>query len=486
MSNFMGLDGFFWFTGVVEDRNDPDQIGRVRVRCLGVHTEDQSSIPTSDLPWAHVMHPVTDPSMHGMGSSPTFLVEGSWVVGFFRDGKSAQQPVVMGTLPGVPLEHANFREGFNDPRHKESSQLNDAGKKQYAYNPATKLEYGPYPLGSPQDTAVDPPVPFTRDSGHTFGETDTNRLARGSVSETHKALIKRRKIKRTKVPIATKPFIPSVENLSVNGTSAAETRGTWDELDPKGLTSTASPYTSAKYPLNHVTESESGHIHEIDDTPAGERLMTQHRSGTFEEIHPDGSKVVKVVGDNYEIIAGHSNVLITGAVNLTVEGNVRELIKGDYVLEVEGDYTQKIHKNHRVKVGAGSSGGNREEEIRGSHSYNINQNIQGRVGGHRRITVEQEDILNVNDFQDTSVVNNIFTTSLSGQIDTTAYTNMTVSTITGDMSLRSGLKTNIKSATNMTIKTEAALISNSTSTWTHTSGGDITITGGPNIKLNPS
>ena len=105
--------------------------------------------------------------------------------------------------------------------------------------------------------------------------------------------------------------------------------------------------------------------------------MTQHRSGTFEEIHPDGSKVVKVVGDNYEIIAGQSNVLITGAVNLTVEGTVRELIKGDYVLEVEGDYTQKIHKNHRVKVGAGSSGGNREEEIRGSHSYNINQNIQG-------------------------------------------------------------------------------------------------------------
>ena len=424
MSNFMGLDGFVWFTGVVEDRNDPDQIGRVRVRCLGIHTEDQNSISTSDLPWAHVMHPVTDPSMHGMGSSPTFLVEGSWVVGFFRDGKAAQHPVVMGTLPGIPLEHANYRQGFNDPRHKESIQLNDAGTKQYAYNPATKLEYGPYPLGSPQDTASNPTVPFTRDSGHTYGETDTNRLARGSVSETHNALVLRRKIKRTKVPIATKPYIPTVENLSVNGSSEAETRGTWDELDPKGLTSTASPYTSAKYPLNHVTESESGHIHEIDDTPAGERLMTQHRSGTFEEIHPDGSKVVKVVGDNYEIIAGQSNVLITGAVNLTVEGNVRELIKGDYVLEVEGDYTQKIHKNHRVKVGAGSSGGNREEEIRGSHSYNVNDNVKGRVGGHRHTTIEQEDILNINDYQDTSVVKNIFTTSLSGQIDISAYTNM--------------------------------------------------------------
>ena len=54
-SNFMGLDGFVWFTGVVEDRNDPAKLGRVRVRCLGFHTEDKNDIPTADLPWAHVM-----------------------------------------------------------------------------------------------------------------------------------------------------------------------------------------------------------------------------------------------------------------------------------------------------------------------------------------------------------------------------------------------------------------------------------------------
>ena len=28
------------FVGVVEDRNDPLQIGRVIVRCFGIHTED--------------------------------------------------------------------------------------------------------------------------------------------------------------------------------------------------------------------------------------------------------------------------------------------------------------------------------------------------------------------------------------------------------------------------------------------------------------
>ena len=33
--NFMGKDGFQWFVGVVEDRQDPQKLGRVRVRCLG-------------------------------------------------------------------------------------------------------------------------------------------------------------------------------------------------------------------------------------------------------------------------------------------------------------------------------------------------------------------------------------------------------------------------------------------------------------------
>ena len=47
------------------------------------------------------MHPVTDPSMQGMGNTPSFLVEGTWVVGFFRDAEEKQQPIIMGTLPNI-------------------------------------------------------------------------------------------------------------------------------------------------------------------------------------------------------------------------------------------------------------------------------------------------------------------------------------------------------------------------------------------------
>ena len=41
-NNFLGFNGFIWFNGVVEDRNDPQKLGRVRVRCVGIHTQDKA------------------------------------------------------------------------------------------------------------------------------------------------------------------------------------------------------------------------------------------------------------------------------------------------------------------------------------------------------------------------------------------------------------------------------------------------------------
>ena len=448
-SHFMGQDGFVWFVGVVEDRIDPSALGRVRVRCLGYHTASVIDLPTTDLPWAHVMHPVTDPSMHGMGNTPSFLVEGSYVVGFFRDVEK-QQLVIMGTLPGIPEEEANPKLGFNDPRGKKAKQ--DA----YKGDPV----YGPYPVDGED---------YTMSSGHEVGEPDTNRLAQGETSETHTSLINRRTNRLSgdfAIPIATQPFLKSVSDEAIQ-----ETRGTFEEPQPKGISSTAEPYTSGQYPYNHVFESESGHIREIDDSPGAERLFTQHKSGTFEEIHPDGTKVVKIIGDNYEIIAGSSNVYISGNVNITTEGTVREYIKGDYHLEVEGNYTQKIHKNLRTRVGASGSG-NLEEEIMGNHAFNINGYVKGNVGPLDGSAAPGEGDVDINIVgNETHIVGNNLT--LHAQANTlfstgnnmllTATSNMNLLTTSGIMSIKSGKdpdtliggQMDIRSEASMTIKTEA-------------------------------
>ena len=43
MAKFTGLLSNF-YTGVVEDRQDPLEVGRVRVRIYGLHTDDLSLI----------------------------------------------------------------------------------------------------------------------------------------------------------------------------------------------------------------------------------------------------------------------------------------------------------------------------------------------------------------------------------------------------------------------------------------------------------
>ena len=69
---FLGHNGFLWFTGVVEDRNDPNKAGRVRVRALGHHTSNTTILPTADLPWAHCMLPSTSAGISGLGQSAKY------------------------------------------------------------------------------------------------------------------------------------------------------------------------------------------------------------------------------------------------------------------------------------------------------------------------------------------------------------------------------------------------------------------------------
>jgi hypothetical protein len=80
---------------------------------------------------------------------------------------------------------------------------------------------------------------------------------------------------------------------------------TWSEPSPASL-------YGAKYPYNHVHQSESGHLIEVDDTPGKERLHRYHRTGTYEEIGALGQRVVKVVNENFHMGLNNDYTAITG------------------------------------------------------------------------------------------------------------------------------------------------------------------------------
>ena len=286
---FQGQDGFIWFTGVVEDRNDPTKLGRVRVRCVGYHTADKTKIPTEDLPWAWVMQTIHTPSMNGMGHTPGFMVEGTWVIGFFRDPQTLQEPIIMGTIPGVPEELGDPNTGFHDPNRRDS----DESKPGY-------------------NTSVYPRV---------TGEPDTNRLSRNEKEFPHAILAD----KRTKQE--------EYQNIP-NRNPFAEPSYAYE----------------AEYPFNHVWESESGHIKEFDDTSDKERIHEYHRTGTYYEVDGGGNRTVKVVGDGYHIIAGSDNLYVGGNCNITVGGNCNMYVKKDWNIQVDGDMNLLVQGNKREEV----------------------------------------------------------------------------------------------------------------------------------------
>ena len=347
-NNFLGKNNFIWFNGVVEDRQDPQKLGRLRVRCVGIHTDNKDDLPTADLPWSQLIHPITSSGISGLGHSPGFIVEGTWVFGYFRDGYAMQEPMVIGTLPGKPVELANTAAGFYDPNGVYTKYKN---------------------------------------------EVDTNRLATNDSNNPHLGLELRKLTRKTGVPTADFDAVPVEEHIST--AIEASDSDTWNQPEI--------PY-AAVYPFNHVFESESGHVMEIDDTKDNERLFTSHRTGTSQEIDKDGNQVNIIKGDHYNIVSGKRQAVIEGNLDITIGGRHKIYInkdgqtnnhydiqvgpnasvniqvdKGDMnvVLKdgklntnVAGDYNMKIGGNMNLDVR-----GNKTETVSGSKTSNTTGNV---------------------------------------------------------------------------------------------------------------
>ena len=286
-SYFLGKDGFHWFIGVCEDRDDPETLGRVRCRVFGYHTDDLTKLPTQDLPWASVVLPPNAKP----GEIPN-ITPGQWVFGFWRDPDYHQEPIILGILPGRPAETPNPNKGFNDPN---SPNAPTSQSTQYRDAP----DFGPYPLRT--------------------DEPDTNRLISNDATRVH-------------------PLVESVRAAEVAEVGIVPTSTGNDFTEPE------SPY-APRYPYNHVYESESGHVIEIDDTPKEERIHERHTSGTYYEIDAGGNKTTKVVGDKFDVTIGSNHVYVKGDVNLTIDSNCNTLIKGNYNLHVEENMVVRVEGN---------------------------------------------------------------------------------------------------------------------------------------------
>lgn len=329
MNSILGDNGFIWWIGVVEDRQDPIKLGRCKVRMFGRHSDKLSDLPTADLPWASPLLPVNNTSVYT-------VKEGDTVVGFFMDGENAKVPVIMGILPNIPVTATyGNQDGFHDQR---TDLLNNAPRK-----PSSK-EYKTDGSGiviSEDATAKTNPL--------ITDEPVTSRIARNDAESIEATFIKERK-----------------DNIV---TGVKTVTGSWDE--PK------TPYDTV-YPYNRVMETESGHILEFDDTFGKERIHLAHRNGSFQEWFPDGDKVEKITKKNYQIVMSDDHLYVMGKCNITVQGDAELYVMKNAFAKIDGNVV-------------GNVGGNVDLNIKGNFNADIGGTCDITSGGNMKLVAPRID-----------------------------------------------------------------------------------------------
>lgn len=316
-TNVPGLDGFVWWTGIVEGRNDPEKLSRIQVRMFVHHTDDKKLIPSQDLLWAIPVFP------SNVSNNTYGVKEGDAVFGFYIDGKDAQQPYIFGRFPDKPAKMYPASKGFSDPA----------------------LDIGGRPVEVASRTMVDSEGLRYTDSGpkrypNPLNEQTTSRLARNQNID--------------KTPL---PFIKSNIKKGIELPAGL----VWDEV---------SPDYEAKYPYNDSKQSESGHFIDVDDTQKKERINLMHRTGTMQEMRHTGtihrkdlkhavrlvhgSDLTNIRGNSYHTTERWTRIKSKGRALVDIDADARLNIAGTLNLNVGGDLVIKVQG--KIYMGATGAG----------------------------------------------------------------------------------------------------------------------------------
>jgi hypothetical protein len=327
--DFAGKNGFTWWVGVVEDRQDPLKMGRVRVRAVGWNADNKMQLPTDQLPWAMPMLPVNN-------TNPYAPKEGDMVIGFFTDGEAAQEPVIMGVFPGIALKAANAQEAFADPR--TGDQLTSAPVK-------------------PNESATGYP--------RRIDEPSTSRLARNEKIDDSIVSLKKAK-KADKV----EPDPYYAAKYPYNNVHESESGHALEFDDTKDAERVHLYHRSGSY---------------IEWGPAGDRAERIEKDKFTvvignDSIYVKGDVAIYVDGNVTADIKGDVKATIGGGVNMNVTGDVNATtpnlnLTGDLNVTGQTTVSKNILVGQGITTGTGGGGGNMT--VNGSASFTGDVVAQG-------------------------------------------------------------------------------------------------------------
>lgn len=280
-----------WFVGTVVNINDPLELGRVKIRIYGVHSDNQVDIPDADLPWAQVVTPITEGGVRNLGGI-LGIKNDAQVFGLFLDGQSSQMPLILGSIP--------------------------------------KMEEN-----SP-------------------GGLTTSILARGSYAETHPSRVNKKNLQEdadgNKIihSTATAPKLTTVNEKSAAYYGNAD----WSEPDVAGGTIPDYPLNLVKETSGgHVEEFDdtpgakrynryhpSGTFEEIIDD--GTKIIKV--TGKDYEMFLNGKNVY---------VNGNLNLTVSGNKRELIQGNYHLEVEGDMTMNLHQSLQTKIEMNQETEIG---------------------------------------------------------------------------------------------------------------------------------------
>ena len=185
-SGFLGANFLWWVGQIADDSTWRDNIlpgkhesansipgwgRRYKVRIIGLHDKEETTVASDQLPWAQVMYPVTAGGGQANSAVTSALRQGNFVFGFFLDGQDMQVPVIMGVLgnnaqtalkTSIGNDDSNFAatsgfaEGAEPKTGSAKERVPDEGLK------TEKPKGNPAPPGQTSQDECAPPPPGTK------------------------------------------------------------------------------------------------------------------------------------------------------------------------------------------------------------------------------------------------------------------------------------------------------------------------------------
>jgi hypothetical protein len=291
--DFAGKNGFIWWIGVIEDRQDPIKLGRCRVRCIGWHSDNKMDLPTENLPWAFTSLPTNN-------SNPYAPKESDMVFGFFIDGENAQQPVILGVLPSIPLGAGNAQQAFGDGR--------------------TQAELDSAPVKPNESKTLYP---------RNLDEPTTSRLARNDS-----------------------------DYISPILTDKADKK--LDKVEPDSYYNAQYPYNNVyesesghAFEIDDTPDNERIHLYHrsgsyVEYGPEGDRSERIQKDKFTVVV---GNDSVYIQGDVTVFVDGNATVDVGGDASVGIGGNATVDIGGDASVGVGGDVSMQVGGSFNAEIG---------------------------------------------------------------------------------------------------------------------------------------